>query len=211
MYNSARWEKASIDGSTMIARNDDGHEALDPQRFIVIEPENQVRHYKAVLSGLELDLPDNPLRYTSTPNAVLKEGIWPAAGINSENVAMSATETITTNPRILGLDPYVENGMGEEDLVTLVLPYIKSAREGVERLGQLLTTYGTYEPNGIAFADNEEVWWLETIGGHHWAAVRIPDDSYVVAPNRMNIDEFKFDNDDYMCSDDLKQLIDENH
>lgn len=65
--------------------------------------------------------------------------------------------------------------------------------------------------NGIAFKDNEEVWWLETIGGHHWAAVRIPDDSYVVAPNRMNIDEFKFDNDDYMCSDDLKQLIDENH
>ena len=114
-------KKASIDGSTMIARNDEGHEALDPQRFIVIEPENQVRHYKAVLSGLELDLPDNPLRYT-TPNAVLKEGIWPAAGINSENVAMSATETITTNPRILGLDPYVENGMGEEDLVTLVLP-----------------------------------------------------------------------------------------
>ena len=32
--------------------------------------------------------------------------------------------------------------MGEEDLVTLVLPYIKSAREGVERLGQLLKTYG---------------------------------------------------------------------
>ncbi|KST84100.1 C69 family dipeptidase [Lactococcus lactis] len=203
--------KASIDGSTMIARNDDGHEALDPQRFIVIQPEEQPRHYKAVLSGLELDLPENPLRYTSTPNAVLKEGIWPAAGINSANVAMSATETITTNPRILGLDPYVENGMGEEDLVTLVLPYIKSAREGVERLGQLLKTYGTYEPNGIAFADKEEVWWLETIGGHHWAAVRIPDDSYVVAPNRMNIDEFKFDNDDYMCSSDLKQLIDANH
>lgn len=78
-------------------------------------------------------------------------------------------------------------------------------------MGQLLKTYGTYEPNGIAFADKEEVWWLETIGGHHWAAVRIPDDSYVVAPNRMNIDEFKFDNDDYMCSSDLKQLIDANH
>ena len=65
--------RASIDGSTMIARNDDGHEALDPQRFIVIQPEEQPRHYKAVLSDLELDLPENPLRYTSTPNAVLKE------------------------------------------------------------------------------------------------------------------------------------------
>ncbi|WP_313309920.1 C69 family dipeptidase [Lactococcus taiwanensis] len=203
--------KASIDGSTMIARNDDGHEALDPQRFVVVHPDEQPRHYKAVLSGLELDLPDNPLRYTSTPNAVLAEGIWPAAGINSENVAMSATETITTNPRILGLDPYVADGMGEEDLVTLVLPYVKTAREGVERLGELLATYGTYEPNGIAFADHKEVWWLETIGGHHWAAVRIPDDAYVVAPNRMNIDDFKFNSEGYLCSSDLKNLIDENH
>ncbi|MCG4841192.1 C69 family dipeptidase, partial [[Ruminococcus] torques] len=43
--------RASIDGSTMIARNDDGHEALDPQRFIVIQPEEQPHHYKAVLSN----------------------------------------------------------------------------------------------------------------------------------------------------------------
>ncbi len=204
-------KKASLDGSTMIARNDDGHEALDPQRFVVVNPEDQPRHYTAVLSGLSLDLPENPLRYTATPNADLKDGIWPAAGINSENVAMSATETITTNSRVLGLDPYVENGLGEEDIVTLVLPYIRSAREGVLRLGELLETYGTYEPNGIAFSDQNDVYWLETIGGHHWAAVRIPDDSYVVAPNRMNIDIFDFENKDYLCSSDLKALIEKNH
>lgn len=201
---------ASLDGSTMIARNDDGHEALDPQRFVVVHPANQPRHYQAVLSGLQLDLPDNPLRYTSIPNANLVNGTWPAAGINSKNVTMSATETITTNPRVLGLDPYVEAGMGEEDLVTLVLPYINSARKGVIRLGELLTKFGTYEPNGIAFSDNQEVWWLETIGGHHWAAVRIPDDAYVVAPNRMNIDQFDFASPNSLASDDLKDFIDEN-
>ncbi|GBG97389.1 C69 family dipeptidase [Lactococcus termiticola] len=204
-------KNATLDGSTLIARNDDGHEALDAQRFVVVHPDEQPRYYKAVLSGLEIDLPENPMRYTSTPNAVLDSGIWAAAGINSDNVAMSATETITTNSRILGLDPYVENGMGEEDIVTIVLPYIHSAREGVERLGSLLAEYGTYEPNGIAFADKDEVWWLETIGGHHWAAVRIPDDSYVVAPNRMNIDHFDFnDTANYLASSDLKALIDDN-
>ncbi|MGM0240340.1 dipeptidase [Enterococcus sp. AZ103] len=204
-------KKASIDGSTMISRNDDGHEALDPQRFVVVSPEEQPRHYKAVISGVEIDLPDNPMSYTSIPNALLDNGIWPAAGINSENIAMSATETITTNPRIQGLDPYVEGGIGEEDLVTLVLPYIHSAKEGVERLGKLLEEFGTYEPNGIGFSDENDVWWLETIGGHHWAAVRIPDDAYVVAPNRMNIDTFNFDSPDTMCSADLKALIDDNH
>ncbi|MBV7390862.1 C69 family dipeptidase [Enterococcus alishanensis] len=204
-------KKASIDGSTMISRNDDGHEALDPQRFVVVSPEEQPCHYKAVISGVEIDLPDNPMSYTSIPNALLDNGIWPAAGINSENIAMSATETITTNPRIQGLDPYVEGGIGEEDLVTLVLPYIHSAKEGVERLGKLLEEFGTYEPNGIGFSDENDVWWLETIGGHHWAAVRIPDDAYVVAPNRMNIDTFNFDSPDTMCSADLKALIDDNH
>lgn len=202
---------ASLDGSTLIARNDDGHEALDPERFVVVNPEEQPRHYQAVISGLHIQLPDNPLRYTSIPNAILTDGIWPAAGINSENVAMSATETITTNSRVLGADPFVEKGIGEEDLVTLVLPYIHSAREGVERLGSLLEQYGTYEPNGIAFSDVNEVWWLETIGGHHWAAKKIPDDAYVIAPNRMNIDEFDFSAPDTLASADLKPFIQEHH
>ncbi|WP_125568612.1 C69 family dipeptidase [Companilactobacillus insicii] len=198
---------ASIDGSTIISRNDDGHEALDPQRFVVVQPEDQPRHYQSVISKVEIDLPDNPMRYTSMPNAVLDNGIWPAAGINIDNVTMSATETITTNSRVLGADPLVDGGVGEEDLVTLVLPYVHSAREGVQRLGDIVQKYGTYETNGIAFSDNNEVWWLETIGGHHWAAERVPDDAYVVAPNRMNIDNFDFESDDTMSSDDLKGLI----
>ena len=56
------------------------------------------------------------------------------------------------------------------------------------RLGKLLEEYGTYEMNGIAFQDVDEIWWLETIGGHHWMARRVPDDSYVVMPNQLGID-----------------------
>lgn len=204
-------KKASIDGSTIISRNDDGHEALDPQRFVVVNPEEQPRYYQSVISKVKIELPNNPLRYTSIPNAILTNGTWATAGINSENVAMSATETITTNSRVLGADPFVQDGIGEEDIVTIVLPYIKSAREGVTRLGELLEEYGTYEPNGIAFSDTQEVWWLETIGGHHWAAVRIPDDAYVVAPNRMNIDDFDFNSTDTMCSVDLEEMITKYH
>ena len=63
----------------------------------------------------------------------------------------------------------------------------------------------------MAFSNNEEIWYLETIGGHHWIARRIPDDAYVVAPNRLNIDEFDFESDDFMFSDDLKELIEEYH
>ena len=155
-------KNASYDGSTMIARNDDsGANGFTPKKFIVISSKEQKRKY----------------------NAVKGKGIWAASGINEENIAMTATETITSNPRVLGADPLVEydqennipGGIGEEDIVYIVLPYIHSAREGVERLGQLLEKYGTYEMNGIAFQDQNEIWWLETIGGHHWIAKKVPD------------------------------------
>lgn len=207
---------ATIDGSTMIARSEDGGSTIIPEAFIVVNPKDQPKHYKAVISGQEIDDEDllpNPLRYTSVPDASGKNGIWAAAGINDATVAMTATETITTNSRIQGIDPLVEEGgLGEEDFVTLTLPYIHSAREGVKRLGYLVEKYGTYEMNGSAFADHDEVWYIETIGGHHWAARRIPDDAYVAAPNRLNIDFFDFnDEENFMCSSDLLDIINEYH
>ena len=222
-------KKASYDGSTMIARNDDssaGH--FTPKKFVVVKPEEQPRKYKSVLSHVEITLPDNPMRYTAMPNAVKGEGIWAASGVNEAHVAMTATETITSNPRVLGADPLVEyqpeeegkeevaGGIGEEDIVCLVLPYIHSAREGVQRLGSLLEQYGTYEMNGIAFQDADEIWWLETIGGHHWIARRVPDDVYVVMPNQLGLDQFDLEDalserKEYMCSVDMREFIEKNH
>ena len=220
-------KEASNDHSTMIARTDDGH--FDVKKLIVVAPDKQPRKYKTVISHLTIDLPDDPLRYTACPNVDLSEGIWPAAGINAANVGMTATETITTNPRVLAADPYVEyrkaktrrekdvpGGIGEEDLVTLVLPYIRSAREGVLRLASLLETYGTYESNGIGFNDENEIWWMETIGGHHWIARRVPDEACVINPNQFGTDGFDLEDamgeqKENLCSKDLPEFIEKNH
>ena len=210
-------KNASYDGSTMIARNDDsGSGHFMPKKFVVVHPEDHPAVYHSVISHVEIPLPGNPLRMTAMPNAIEGKGIWAAAGVNAANVGMTATETITSNPRVLGADPLVPGGIGEEDLVMLVLPYIRSAREGVQRLGQLLETYGTYEMNGIAFQDVDEIWWLETIGGHHWMARRVPDDVYVVMPNQLGIDAFDLEDafgeqKEFLCSADLRQFLAENH
>lgn len=206
-------KKATYDGSCMIARNDDSPAGkYTAKKYIVISPDEQPRQYTSVLSGVKIDLPENSMRYTAMPNAVEGEGIWCASGVNESNVGMTATETITSNPRVLGADPLVKNGIGEEDIVHIVLPYIQSAKEGVLRLGSLLETYGTYEMNGIAFVDTDEIWWLETIGGHHWMARRVPDDCYVVMPNQLGIDGFDFeDPENYMYSNDLIEFIETHH
>lgn len=216
---------ASYDGSTIVTRSEDSPSGqFDAKRFTVVLPEDQPRRYKTVISGCEFDLPENPMAYTCLPSNDQSSGVWGAAGINEVNVAMTATETITTNARVQGIDPVLKNkkdglkegGIGEEDFVTIVLPYIRSAREGVIRLGQLLEEHGTYEMNGIAFQDVEEIWWLETIGGHHWIARRVPDDAYVVMPNQLGIDYFDFedaygDQEAFMCSRDLKDLTEKYH
>ena len=222
-------KKASYDGSTMIARNDDSPSGqFMPKKFVVVKPEEQARKYKSVISHVEIELPENSMRYTAMPNAVKGEGVWAASGVNEARVAMTATETITSNPRVLGADPLVvyepagegkeevPGGIGEEDIVYIVLPYIRSAREGVKRLGSLLEQYGTYEMNGIAFQDQDEIWWLETIGGHHWIARKVPDDVYVVMPNQLGIDRFDLDDalstqKDYMCSEDMREFIEKYH
>ena len=228
-------KKASYDGSTIIARDDDsGSGRYDPKKFVAIAPQEQPRHYRSVLSHVEIDLPDNPCRYSIVPNVLPNRGILAEAGVSERNVAMSATETLTTNERVLGADPFVEltpakgkkgedgyepevpGGIGEEDFLTLVLPYVKTAREGVTRLGALLEQYGTYEMNGVAFSDVDEIWWLETVGGHHWMARRVPDDAYVVMPNQLGIDAFDLEDafgaqENYLCSSDLREFIRDNH
>lgn len=210
-------KKASYDGSTMIARNDDSSNGkFTAKKLQVIHPENMPRIYKSVLSKFEVELPENPFQYTAMPNAVEGDGMWAAAGVNKENIGMTATETITSNARVLGADPLVKDGFGEEDIVMITLPYIHSAKEGVKRLGLLLEQYGTYESNGIAFSDVDSIWYMETIGGHHWIARRVPDESYVMMPNQFGIDEFDFEDacsneNEYMCSKDLKEFIEENH
>ena len=226
---------ASYDGSTIIARDEDSANGeFNPKRFIAVSPEEQPRTYRSVISHLEIELPDDPMRYTAVPNADPKEGVWGEAGVNEANVAMSATETLTTNERVLGADPFVAyrpargtegepgyepevpGGIGEEDFLTIVLPYVRTAREGVARLGALLEQYGTYEMNGVAFSDVDEIWWLETVGGHHWIAKRVPDEAYVTMPNQLGIDEFDLedalgDQEDHMCSADLAEFIGRNH
>lgn len=218
-------KNASYDGSTMAARiEDSGSGMFKAKKFIVVSPKDQPINYKSVRTDCEIKLPTNPYQYTCLPNVKKWRGVWGAAGINEKNVALTATETTTTNDRVLGADPLIEykegvikkGGIGEEDFVAIVLPYIDSARDGVKRLGSLIEEFGTYESNAIAIQDVNEIWWFESIGGHHWLAKRVPDDCYVVNPNQFGVDEFDFDDaygkqKDCMCALDLKDFVEKNH
>ena len=163
-------KNASYDGSTLMARNEDSPSGqFSAKKLVVVLPENQPRKYKSVLSSFSIDLPDNPLRYTSMPNADSKEGIWAAAGVNSANVSMTATETLTSNYRVTAADPFVKDGISEEDMVTIVLPYIHSAKEGALYLADLLEKYGKPTAKAMVESAKRHIDILEKLNFYDYA------------------------------------------
>ena len=134
-------KNASVDGSTMICRNDDTFRPITPQKFI-IEPAakgEKGRKIKSWLNKFEMDLPEDAQAVPAVPNVDYKNrGYYDESGINQENVAMSCTESTYGNERALAYDPLVKDGLDEDCMQTVVLPYIHSARNGVEYLGKLI-------------------------------------------------------------------------
>ena len=139
-------------------------------------------------------------------------GYYDESGINQENVAMSCTESTYGNERALAYDPLVKDGLDEDCMQTVVLPYIHSARNGVEYLGKLIAKYGSPAGNSVLFGDKDEIWYMEIVTGHHWVAERIPDDAYAVAANRVSIEQVDFeDTDNFMWSDGIREFVEEHH
>src|SRR5574344_2746661 len=125
---------------------------------------------------------------------------------------MSSTETIFSSERALSFDPYVENGLAENCTYNIVLPYIHTAREGVERLSKLIEEYGSAEGFAIGFIDRRETWYLENACGHRWLACRMPNNFYFVTGNQSRYRDYDpLDKDNFMASADLIEFAKKNH
>lgn len=205
-------KKASLTGSVVIGRNEDAKTAWPKHLAFNAHKIIQNNHFKSKDNKFEMDLPKERFSYSSTPEWTNKYGVFEEDGINEYHVAMSATESAYANERVLAADPFeTEKGILEEAMVTVVLPYVKTAREGVERLGKIVEKHGAAEADGILFGDRDEAWYMEIGSGHHWVAMRIPDDSYAVVANQLAIQEIDFnDVKNFMFSKEIQEFVKEN-
>ncbi|MFD1317385.1 C69 family dipeptidase [Loigolactobacillus zhaoyuanensis] len=206
-------KQASADGSIFIGRNEDSKAAW-PKHFISHPRQTHTTApvFKSKDTGFTLTLPLTQAKYNATPEWTTEFGVFEEDGFNEYGVAMSATESAYANERVLAYDPLVKNGIAEEAMVTVVLPYVKTARAGVLRLGELVDQYGTAETNGILFADNTEAWYMETATGHHWVAQRIPDDAYAVVANQLSIQTIDFmDQENFLSSATIQKFARQHH
>ena len=170
---------------------------------IYTDTDNGPESFVARDSPFQCDLPKKALGYTAMPTFDLP-GHWGSAGFNTAGVGMSATESIFSSEKALAADPLVASGVAENSVFNIVLPYIRTAREGVERLGKLIEQFGVAEGFGVGFVDNSEIWYLETASGHRWLACRMPEDQYFVTGNQSRFRKYDpKDKANYMASADL--------
>lgn len=180
---------ASADGSAYVGRTDD-HRSMAAAKLDIFPASDEKGTYQYVdpINGAVICLPKANRRCVIEPICKGSPDIWWESGINDANVGISATETIRVNSAVLELDPLTESGLCEGNIPRLVLPYISSAKEGVLRLASLVEKYGMTSSEGVAFVDEDEIWYMEIYSGHNWAAHRLPDDAYACMGNDCLLD-----------------------
>ena len=196
-------QEQTADGSMIVARSEDW-DAMEAKNYEIFEgTDNGPREFVAKDSPFRCELPEKALGYSALSPYNL-HGHWGSAGFNTAGVGMSATESIFSSDEVLKHDPLVENGVAENSVFNITLPYVHTAREGVERLGMLIEKYGIAEGFGIGFVDSKEIWYLETACGHRWLAYRMPKDQYFVTGNQSRFRTYDpNDKENYLASADL--------
>ncbi|RKP53616.1 C69 family dipeptidase [Pararobbsia silviterrae] len=204
-------KNVSADGSILVARSVDGIDGVTSIDHVYHPPRDKGSVVKSTIEGhFTYKLPDHLLGYTGDPvfpTLVHSDTVFEESGFNDVGVGVSATETIFSNDATLKVDPYKkEGGVVEEVIPTVILPQVKTAREGVLLLGHLIEQLGAAEGVGVAIVDKNEAWYLENAGGHEWLAQRIPDDSYFVSANQSRLGSVDFnDTANVLSSPNLEQ------
>ena len=198
----------TTDGSTLYGRTED----LEPnhnKNFVVRERKYNKAGDQFVdeTNGFSFDLPAVSYKYTAVPDVTPEQGVFDEAGFNEEGVSISATVSASANDDIQKVDPYVKDGIAESALTSVVLPHVKTAKEGVELLAKIVREKGAAEGNIVTIADKTGVWYMEILTGHQYAAIKFPDDKYAVFPNTFFLGSVdKNDTENTILSADLEKI-----
>lgn len=198
----------TTDGSTLFGRTED----LEPNhnKTFIVRPAKDNKagdKWKDQVNGFEYPLPEHSFKYTAVPDVTPKYGVYDEAGFNEHGVSMSATVSASANDKILEKDPYVKDGLAESSITSVVLPSIKTAREGIELIAKIVSEKGSAEGNILTIADKDGIWYMEILSGHQYVAIKFPDDKFAVFPNTFYLGHVDFnDKENTIASDGVEKL-----
>jgi dipeptidase len=130
-----------------------------------------------------------------------------AVGVNEDGVAIGGMVSLSSDRNIQArrADPLIDRGIPGA-ISYVALQRSRSARQCVRIIGEFFNSYGIKEAIGIAVADKDEIWYMETGGGNHWAAIKIPKDVCWLQGNSYRIGFIDPENSGVMVSPGLKNF-----
>lgn len=159
-------------------------------------------------NGFTMPLPKKSAQWTMVSDVPEHDdGLYAECVTNAYGVSLTATISTGYNEAVEKADPLLKNGLREAYIPNVAIPYAKTAKEGVQLLGAAIEQYGAAECNTVLFGDKDEIWVMEIVSGHNWAAAKVPDDKYAVIPNCMMLGYVDLqDSANFLGSKDLFEL-----
>ena len=207
------------DGTTLFGRTEDypyyPNGGKHNKNFVVVDAKNYKEgdQLEDESNGFTYPHAASEMKYTATYDSARGDGsngAFGEHGFNEAGVSMTSTVTAIPNKKVLKTDPLTENGIPEAAMLDVVLPRVKSAREGVEFLAKVIEEKGSAEGNVVVFADQKETWYMEILSGHQYVAVKVPEDKYAVFANTYYLGHVDLnDKENVIASKDVEKVAKE--
>ena len=207
------------DGTTLFGRTEDypyyPNGGKHNKNYVVVDAKNynEGDQIEDESNGFTYPHAANEMKYTATYDSARGDGsngAFGEHGFNEAGVSMTATVTAIPNKKVLTTDPLKENGLPEAAMLDVILPRVKTAREGVELLAKVIEEKGSAEGNVVVFADQNETWYMEILSGHQYVAVKVPEDKYAVFANTYYLGHVDLnDTENVIASKDVEKVAKE--
>ncbi|MCK4297431.1 MAG: C69 family dipeptidase [Candidatus Marinimicrobia bacterium] len=175
-------KNATIDGSTILAHNEDDYGKLlvdwykvprltnKPGTKIELKNGGQIEQVNKTYSFIWLEMPGMEFS-----DSYMNE--WGVTITSNECQSKEAEGELING----GIGYYLRRIMVER---------AKSAKEAIKIAGEIIDSVGySYSGRSYCIADPDQAWIMSVVKGKHWVAQRIPDDHVVIIPNYYTIEE----------------------
>jgi len=207
------------DGTTLFGRTEDypyyPNGGKHNKNYVVVDAKtyNEGDQIEDESNGFTYPHATNEMKYTATYDSARGDGsngAFGEHGFNEAGVSMTATVTAIPNKKVLTTDPLKADGLPEAAMLDVILPRVKTAREGVELLAKVIEEKGSAEGNVVVFADQNETWYMEILSGHQYVAVKVPEDKYAVFANTYYLGHVDLnDTENVIASKDVEKVAKE--
>ena len=187
-YSIVVGKDVSVDGYILMAHNEDDGPPQIVHHHKVLRMKHSSGDKVELLNGGEIEQVEETWAYiwSEMPGMLFSDSYINEWGVCIASDACPSREDY----------PEFTDGGISLMLRRLVAERAKSAREGVQLVGELVERFG-YESSGRTYviSDPDEGWLVCVVNGKHWLAQRVPDNEVAIIANTYTVHEVDLSNE----------------